>query len=112
MSSQGGHSSEGNTGTAVRAKQVQVRHLASSINIAHQYSNNPRRVAWHWVTRNRATVKMIPGGSYAYGGIRLDFEDLGFTVQDRASGHKKAILSGITGSCVPGRLFALMGGSN
>ena len=52
---------------------------------------------------------MILGGSYGYGGIRLDFEDLGFTVQDRASGHKKAILSGITGSCVPGRLFALMG---
>ena len=49
---------------------------------------------------------MTAGG---YGGIRLDFEDLGFTVQDRASGHKKAILSGITGSCVPGRLFALMG---
>ena len=44
-------------------------------------------------------------------GIRLDFADLGFTVVDRATGQPKSILDGVSGSCSPGRLFALMGGS-
>ena len=43
--------------------------------------------------------------------VRIDFTDLGFTVVDRSSGKEKDILTGISGSCLPGRLFALMGGS-
>ena len=43
--------------------------------------------------------------------VRIDFCNLEFTVKDRSTGAEKHILSGINGSCVPGRLFALMGGS-
>ena len=44
-------------------------------------------------------------------GVRIDFYNLEFTVKDRSTGAEKQIISGINGSCVPGRLFALMGGS-
>lgn len=39
------------------------------------------------------------------------FEELGCIVLDRASGKDKHILQGVTGACIPGRLFALMGAS-
>ncbi|GAX76975.1 hypothetical protein CEUSTIGMA_g4422.t1 [Chlamydomonas eustigma] len=44
-------------------------------------------------------------------GVQLDFKNLECRVRDRVTGQSKQILFGISGSCVPGRLFALMGGS-
>lgn len=47
----------------------------------------------------------------SYVPVELQFKELGFVVHDRASRSAKRILSGVSGSCVPGRLFAIMGPS-
>jgi len=44
-------------------------------------------------------------------GVDLRFVGLSFTVKNAATGDDKTILSGVSGRCAPGRLFALMGGS-